>query len=81
MIKDFLNDVRVSDISNNTHGTAAERALVNLQIKNSIIEDVLTAVGKWSRYADNVDIPEQIAERIGRTHRVTSLAGTTVARN
>ena len=35
MIKDFLNDVRVSDISNNTHGTSAERASVNLQIKNS----------------------------------------------
>ena len=39
---------------------------------NRIIEDVRTAVGNWSHYADKVDIPEQVAERIGRTHRVVS---------
>lgn len=35
MVQDFLNDVRISDISNNTHGASAERALSDIDIKDS----------------------------------------------
>ncbi len=41
---------------------------------NRIIDDIRTAVSNWPQYADTVDIPEQVAERFGRTHRVASLA-------
>ena len=35
---------------------------------NRIIDDIRTVVGNWPQYADTVDIPEQVAERIERTH-------------
>ena len=46
---------------------------------NRIIDDIRTVVGNWPQYADTVDIPEKVAERIERTHRVASLAAARVS--
>jgi len=43
---------------------------MNIKKPNELIEEVISAVSNWKKYAKNVDIPIKIIDYIGKTHRL-----------
>ena len=42
---------------------------MNIKKPNELINEVISAVSNWKKYAKNVDIPAKIIDFIGKTHR------------